>query len=1796
MTSDLRIQGEVVVNSEQAEGAFNRVGDKAQQMANEVATSAGKAGQAVDKIGDGAGASAEKFTRAESRISASIKRATNELELLGKTASQRLEFNISDKGLDAAKFEPALKKLREIEAQALQAQRAATGSLDKMGLSAKQTAAALRGVPAQFTDIVTSLQGGQAPLTVFLQQGGQLKDMFGGAGNAARALGGYVLGLVNPLTIAAAAAGALAFAYNQGSKEADAYNKALITTGNAAGTNAAQLKAYAQEISGIVGTQGKAAESLAALASTGKVGAESLRDAAKAAVEYERATGQAVGKTAEQFASLRNEPLAAVLKLNDGMNFLTVSTYKQIKSLEEQGKTAEAANVAQRAFADTLSNRAGEMERNLGAVERGWVRIKDAAKGAWDAILNVGRATTSVDQLSEVRRQIAQRENQIANAGFGSNEGGAAFGRPSIANTERLRAELSGLQAQAAALEGVAFATRTAAEEEGKRVELSKALIQFDKEGDQFKQKSAKRDEEVGKAETEGRKLILAGLLTEKDLRERIADINKKYEDKGASAAINKEQSAYASLVAAITEKIKSNELELEFSGRLTESDKLRIKLTAELNAGSKTLTAEHRASALALLDKLSAQEKEEARIKSLVAEYKQEAEIAEELAQAYVAQDKARAAGRVGVQQYAVGIDESNKALQYELSLMGLGEQARNVALEQYRIELDLKKQIAAIDANTGFDEVQREEERAKARAAAAIASANASNKVFLDEWKESVSKYDDIFRKGFADMLNNGKDGWKSFTKSLATTFKTTVADAIYKSFAQPFVVKMVGSLMGVFGGGGGGIGGAVAGAAGGSNPIGMASNAYSFYNAGSQALTLGSQYLGGTMSGANAMGTMFANGTGTGISGLLSTNAGYGTMYSAANAAMPAAAPGMGAGAGGSSMGALGAAGIFAAVAIAIGNVMGVFRSDRRNGGGIAGTLGSGDLYAWEERRDGGTFIDGPDFETQNLTAAYKERQRVRAENEAKGKVAAVGSIGYGEISYMDYLDKEYGQYVKDAEVLSKTLQTAFDAVRKSVGSMADTLGLSKEAVMSFTTSLGGEKGLNFDGLDATGQQNLVAQALATANNEIAQQLIGTWEKFTTTVLTTIPTGYGSAEEGQMVQTWDTIATTTDGMRYVASEYAKEGEKAIDTLTRLATSFATVRDLAADMRVPFELAGLAGADAASKIADAFGGLEPLVAQMSSYIDNYYSETEKRENLARRSSEVLQGVGLNVSQEDILGSSRIAVRGFVEDVLAKFGPSSPQYVAAVQQANALAGLYEPLGNAAAAAASVMGEAMKRLQSETAELQIELLRAQGNISGANAAQRTLDTTGLGDAEIAVYDYNESLRAQIRALEDIASASERAVEAERDLIEARAQTAEESYSQAASGTDSALSAIGRAVGAQREIFDAAQRTAIETAQEVQSLIDTLSSGIKGLYGEVESARTASAAEGMAFIENALRNARATGYLPESAALNDAITSARGGMGDRQYASQADQDFDRLVLAGQLKELTGYAEPQLTAAEQAARSAEDQIKALDDILRNARDQVDELRGIDTSVKSIPEALAALQVALVAESQAQTQSFLAGIVAGLSSGNLSPQEAIQRYEGKDGEVIPREKWVDLAGTQSYISSGGAVALGGNAQSGLDAVVTGKTGTQFTVRSAVDYVNEAMRTGDLRAVYNAAVMHGISSTSLDAMMGWPGGTALDWAKSQGLPAFAVGTNYVPRDMVARIHEGEAIVPKAYNPAAGGMGGQSNARMEALLEKLAAEFAELKGLQRDSNRNTRRTAEAVNGNPDAPMLVQTV
>ncbi|WP_448647077.1 phage tail tape measure protein [Pseudomonas mohnii] len=330
-----------------------------------------------------------------------VAKGTAELEGLAQ-AGAKAEKATESLGAGSKKTGISIKEMAEQTKGAEQATEKFTKKTDQLGLSAKQTTAALRGVPAQFTDIVTSLQGGQAPLQVLLQQGGQLKDMFGGIGPAAKALGGYVAGLINPFTLAAGAVAALGVAYYNGSKEATAYNTALILTGNAAGTSADQLASLAKQISSTIGTTGAAAEVLAQLAGSGNVAAYSFEEITKAALTMKDATGKAVEETVAQFASIAKEPVAASIKLNEQYHYLTASVYEQIVALEKQGQQAEAVRLATDAFADAIQGRGDQITQRLGLIEGAWNKVAKAAKWAWDAALDVGREATYEEKLAEL--------------------------------------------------------------------------------------------------------------------------------------------------------------------------------------------------------------------------------------------------------------------------------------------------------------------------------------------------------------------------------------------------------------------------------------------------------------------------------------------------------------------------------------------------------------------------------------------------------------------------------------------------------------------------------------------------------------------------------------------------------------------------------------------------------------------------------------------------------------------------------------------------------------------------------------------------------------------------------------------------------------------------------------------------------------------------------------------------------------------------------------------------------------------------------------------------------------------------------------------------------------------------------------------------------------------------------------------------------------------------------------------------------------------------------------------------
>ncbi|WP_313203352.1 phage tail length tape measure family protein [Pseudomonas sp.] len=291
--------------------------------------------------------------------------------------------------------------------------------MNKAGMSAKAYQAALRGVPAQFTDIAVSLQGGQAPLTVLLQQGGQLKDMFGGVAPAAKALGGYILGLVNPFTVAAAAAGALAVAYYKGSEQSDALRNSLILTGNFSKASEAQLISLAESADQVTGTFGQAASALAQLTSAGENTTGNFKLITTTAVEMQRVTGKAIEETVAEFIKLGKDPVAGIVELDEKYRFLTASVYAQIKALSDQGNAVAAADLAERTYAEAMGQRTSKIRESLGLIERGWLNIKDATNEVLDAFASIGRRSAESEEsaIKKLQQELAYR-NSLLNTGY----------------------------------------------------------------------------------------------------------------------------------------------------------------------------------------------------------------------------------------------------------------------------------------------------------------------------------------------------------------------------------------------------------------------------------------------------------------------------------------------------------------------------------------------------------------------------------------------------------------------------------------------------------------------------------------------------------------------------------------------------------------------------------------------------------------------------------------------------------------------------------------------------------------------------------------------------------------------------------------------------------------------------------------------------------------------------------------------------------------------------------------------------------------------------------------------------------------------------------------------------------------------------------------------------------------------------------------------------------------------------------------------------------------------------------
>ncbi|AII21856.1 tail length tape measure protein [Pseudomonas phage PaMx73] len=437
---------------------------------------------AEQRAAEAAAKATAEFDRQQAELGkllAAIDPVTRELE---KLDSLQARLNAArGRGIDPDVFTTYNAKLQEQRDRLL-------GTSDAMavaGISAGQYRQAMRQLPAQITDVVTSLASGMPLWMVAIQQGGQIKDSFGGVGATFQALGDQVksffgiasnasdglddiargadaaaasannaktamVGLSGAgsafivIGAAVAAAGvALALAYEKGSSEADELNKAIVLTGNYAGTTAGQLSAMAASLARANGTQYEAVAVLSEITATGKFTVDQIEQVATTSIAMQEATGKAVSDTVAEFSKLADEPVKASQQLNEKYHYLTASVYEQIAALDQQGDSLGAAQLAMDAYSQAMDERASQIVENLGTLETAWKTVAGVAKGAWDEMLGVGRTETPEERLEQLTKGQAFQPGRAVASGavFGPlgwfNELRKAYQRSSMSDDER---------------------------------------------------------------------------------------------------------------------------------------------------------------------------------------------------------------------------------------------------------------------------------------------------------------------------------------------------------------------------------------------------------------------------------------------------------------------------------------------------------------------------------------------------------------------------------------------------------------------------------------------------------------------------------------------------------------------------------------------------------------------------------------------------------------------------------------------------------------------------------------------------------------------------------------------------------------------------------------------------------------------------------------------------------------------------------------------------------------------------------------------------------------------------------------------------------------------------------------------------------------------------------------------------------------------------------------------------------------------------------------------------------------
>lgn len=446
----------VATGVRQAENSLNN-------LANTARRAGGQAAGSLNNVGTAATQTAQAQERATRSIERSLQRDIALWQAGERGSRAYYESLARQRGINITRLEPMLNDLERLRQQT-----------NRNTISQGQYNNALRMMPAQLTDIVTQLAGGQSPFMVAIQQGGQMRDSFGGFGNMFRG----IASAVSPMKLAVGGAvgvvGTLAYAMYKGAQEGREFENVLTLSGHRAGLTADSLSDLAARVGDSTQSWGAAREAVLAFAQQGKIAESDYAQFAQSVIVYSQASGKEIADVVAEYAKISEDPVKAVEKLSGSLNSMTAEVYAQVHALVEQGKEQEAVRLVQQKFSEETGRMGETVKENLGYIEKAWQGVKKAISGTIEELKSWGREQTITEQIAAKQAELSKLNHQQMTA-----KGAFGFGLPDAATQTRkaqLQEEIAQLQKRKDSQEIQAAFEKQQAENQQKTIAAQSAI------------------------------------------------------------------------------------------------------------------------------------------------------------------------------------------------------------------------------------------------------------------------------------------------------------------------------------------------------------------------------------------------------------------------------------------------------------------------------------------------------------------------------------------------------------------------------------------------------------------------------------------------------------------------------------------------------------------------------------------------------------------------------------------------------------------------------------------------------------------------------------------------------------------------------------------------------------------------------------------------------------------------------------------------------------------------------------------------------------------------------------------------------------------------------------------------------------------------------------------------------------------------------------------------------------------------------------------------------------------------